>query len=178
MAFTGLFTAHQSTLLCIPQPHRGNIVLLEMESLQPCDQMSLLDAVNAGCPDISCRWLSGMDQACKKIVIAKEDIWCDVDENLTKCRRQGWQALLYFYICRYPIQVCIMNLYTFVINCITGSLLKHIAAFCIHFCRKNSTSPPTQMTKQVIWMDKWPILSQKKHKQLFPVPIQWQATGP
>jgi hypothetical protein len=51
----------------------------------PHDQISLLDAMNAGCLNISSEYFRGWTRHAKRFFprcIAQDDISCDVDENL------------------------------------------------------------------------------------------------
>ncbi len=76
-----------STLLIIPQPHRGILSLVAVESLWPAATWSDGPLGYSECwiSGLVCGRLSGMDQAKKKKVsprcIIREDIRCDVDEN-------------------------------------------------------------------------------------------------
>ncbi len=95
---------------------RGILFLMECESLWP-PATSFLDAKNAGYLDIfaeDCQDGSGIKNILSQVDYKREhQVWCGWG-FAAKCRRQGWLPLLYFYICSSPIQVCIVNMCSFV----------------------------------------------------------------
>ncbi len=83
---------------------------------QSHDQMSFSDAMNAGCLDISAEDCQGWIRHAKRFFPRWKrghKVW-HVWEFVATCRRQSWLTLL--YICRYPVHICIVNLYTFVLR--------------------------------------------------------------
>ncbi len=108
-AVTNRFAAHprMSVLFLPPYSHFLNPIeeFFSMWRRKVYDhsshgQLSLLDVMNAGCGDTSSEACQGWIRYSKRFFptcIAREDIRCDVDKNVAKCRREGVNMLYIKY---------------------------------------------------------------------------------
>lgn len=91
-----------STLLSIPQPHRGIIFLMEVESLRPPVTWWVPHAYNEFWMSVHiCRRFPRMNQTCRKICSQvyfkrRHNMWFGV--FMSKCRKQGRLVMLYIYV--------------------------------------------------------------------------------
>lgn len=100
-----------STSLSIPQPYRGILFLMELETLW-----------TDVCLGYNKCWAYllkiAMDQTVKRFYIRKrgQKVWCWC-QLVVKCRGQGWLVLLWLSMAILYIHVCVVNMYGFVLNC-------------------------------------------------------------
>ncbi len=131
-AVTEWFAAHLRMMSLFLPPYSPFLIPIEefcsswrwkVYDHQPHDQMSLLDAMNAVCLDISLEDCQGWIRHAKQLFCPRwHTMWC------------GWESVTKCSTIDYDFYQCIYKFLHFGITYKNENILKHTASCLIHFC--------------------------------------------